>query len=88
MMLGWKFFYIIEGNMNSSYIRACDAIYRSIAMDSIKKKTAISGIRKAADLLRRLENLTDRIISIISQDRLRSGTKTNRLRRTLNPESI
>jgi len=48
----------------------------------------ISGIKKAADLLWCLENLTDRIISIINQDRLRRGAKTNRNRRAVNPESI
>ena len=57
-------------------------------MDSIKKKTAISGIKKVTALLRCLENLTDRMISMIIQDRLRSGTNTNRNRRRVNPESI
>jgi len=57
-------------------------------MDSIKKKTAISGIKKVAVLLRCLENLTERMISVIIQDRLRSGTNTNRNRRKVNPESI
>jgi hypothetical protein len=57
-------------------------------MDSIKKKTAISGIKKVTALLRCLENLTDRMISVIIQDRLRRGTNTNRNRRKVNPESI
>jgi hypothetical protein len=57
-------------------------------MDSIKKKTAISGIKKVAVLLRCLENLTDRMISVIIQDRLRRGTNPNRYRRRVNPESI
>jgi hypothetical protein len=57
-------------------------------MDSIKKKTAISGIKKVTALLWCLENLTDRMISVISQDRLRGGTNTNRKRRRVNPESI
>jgi hypothetical protein len=49
---------------------------------------AISGIRKTTDLLRDLENLTDRIISVVSQARLRRGAKTNKNRRVVNPESI
>ena len=57
-------------------------------MDSIKKKTAISGIKKVTALLWCFENLTDRMNSVISQDRLRNGTNTNRKRRKLNPESI
>jgi len=57
-------------------------------MDSIKKRTAISGIKKVKALLRCLENLTDRMISVIIQDRLRNGTHTNRYRRRVNPESI
>jgi hypothetical protein len=57
-------------------------------MDSIKKKTAISGIKKVAVLLRCLENLTERMISVTIQDRLRSGTNTNRNRRKVNPESM
>ena len=57
-------------------------------MDSIKKRTAISGIKKVKALLRCLENLTDRMISVIIQDRLRNGTNTNRYRRRVNPESI
>jgi hypothetical protein len=57
-------------------------------MDSIKKKTEISGIKKVAVLLRCLENLTERMISVIIQNRLRSGTNTNRNRRKVNPESI
>jgi hypothetical protein len=57
-------------------------------MDSIKKKTAISGIKKVTALLWYFDILTERIISVISQDRLRSGTNTNRNIRTVNPESI
>ena len=57
-------------------------------MDSIKNKTAISGIKKVTALLRCLENLTDRMISVVIQDRLRSGTNTNRNRSRVNPESI
>jgi hypothetical protein len=57
-------------------------------MDSIKKKTAISGITKDIALFRCLRSLTDRMISVISQDRLRRGTNTNRNRRMVNPESI
>ena len=55
-------------------------------MDSIKKRTAISGIKKVKALLRCLENLTDRMISVIIQDRLRSGTNTNRNRSRVNPK--
>jgi len=57
-------------------------------MDSIKKKTAIHGIRKETVLWRCLNSLTDRMISVISQARLRGGTNTNRNRRMVNPESI
>jgi hypothetical protein len=57
-------------------------------MDSIKKKTAIHGIRKETALWRCLNSLTDRMISVISQARLRGGTNTNRNRRMVNPESI
>jgi len=57
-------------------------------MDSIKKKTAINGIKKVTALRRCLENLTDRMTSVIIQDRFRSGTHTNRNRRKVNPESI
>ena len=57
-------------------------------MDSTKKKTAISGIKKFAALIWCLDNLTDRIISVIIQDRLRKGTNKNRKRRRVNPESI
>jgi len=56
-------------------------------MDSIKKKTAINGIKKVTALRRCLENLTDRMTSVIIQDRFRSGTHTNRNRRKVNPES-
>jgi hypothetical protein len=57
-------------------------------MDSRKKRTAISGIKKVKALLRCLENLTDRMISVIIQDRLRNGTNTKRYRSRVNPESI
>jgi hypothetical protein len=57
-------------------------------MDSIKKKTAISGINKVAALIWCLEDLTDRIISVISQDKLRKVANTKRNRRRVNPESI
>ena len=57
-------------------------------MDSTKKKTAISGIKKFAALIWCLDNLTDRMISVISQERLRGGTNRNRKMRRLNPESI
>jgi len=57
-------------------------------MDSMKKKTAISGIKKVTTLLWCLENLTDRIISVISQDRLIRGANANKNRRRVNPESI
>jgi hypothetical protein len=49
---------------------------------------AISGIKTATDPLRGLENLTDRIISVASQARLRRGAKTNKNRRVVNPESM
>lgn len=57
-------------------------------MDSIKKKTAIRGIIKATALFRSLSTLTDSMISVISQDRLRRGTNTNRDRRVVNPASV
>jgi hypothetical protein len=57
-------------------------------MDSIKKKTAISGIRKDIALFRCLSSLTDSMISMISQHRLRRGANTNRNRRMVNPESM
>jgi len=47
-------------------------------MDSIKKQTANSGIKNVSALLWCLENLTDRMISVIIQDRLRGGTKRNK----------
>jgi hypothetical protein len=59
-----------------------------MAIDSTRKKTAISGLKKATALLRCLENFTDRMISIISQDMLRRGVKTKRNSRAVNPESI
>ncbi len=57
-------------------------------MDSIRKQTAIHGIRKVTALFRCLNSLTDRMISVINQDRLSSGTDTNRNRSMVNPESI
>jgi hypothetical protein len=57
-------------------------------MDSIKKKTAMSGIRTDTALFLCLNSLTDSMISVISQDRLRRGTNTNRIRRMVNPASI
>ncbi len=57
-------------------------------MDSIKKKAAISGIRKTTALSRCLNSLTDSMISVISQDRLRRGTNTNRNIRMVSPASI
>ena len=57
-------------------------------MASIKKITATSGIKKFTALLWYLDNLTDRMISLISQARLRGGTNANRKRRMVNPESI
>jgi hypothetical protein len=57
-------------------------------MDSKKKKTAISGNRKDNALFRYLNSLTDNVISMISQARLRRGTKTNRDMRMVNPESV
>ena len=57
-------------------------------MDSIKKKTAISGIRMETAFRWFLNKIADRMISMITQDRFRIGTNTNRKRRTVNPESI
>ena len=57
-------------------------------MDCIKKKTAINGIKIDTALRCCLNNITDLMISMIIQDRLRSGTNTNRKRRRVNPESI
>ena len=57
-------------------------------MDSVKKQTAISGIKMHITLLWCFENLTERINSAIIQDRLSSGTNTNKKSRTVNPESI
>lgn len=83
-----RYLLVLSLQYGASYILACDAIYRSIAIDSKRKKTAISGVKKAAAPLPCLENLTDRIISVMSQVRLRRGAKTNRNKRTVNPESI
>ena len=55
-------------------------------MDSTKKKTTISGNRKDNALFRSLNSLTDSVISMISQARLRKGTNTNRDMRRVNPE--
>ena len=57
-------------------------------MDSTKKKTAIRGIKNFAALIWCLDNLTDRIISVIIQDRLRGGTNKTKNRRRVNPEFI
>ena len=57
-------------------------------MDSAKKKTAISGLKKFAALIWRLENLTDRMTSMIIQARLIGGTNRKRKSRRVNPESI
>jgi hypothetical protein len=57
-------------------------------MDSIKKKTAISGIRKDMALYRFFSSLTDSTISVIAQNRFRRGTNTNKNNRKLNPASI
>jgi hypothetical protein len=57
-------------------------------MDSNKKKTAISGIRMGTAISLCLNSLTDNVISMISQARLRRGTNTNRDRRRVNPESV
>ncbi len=57
-------------------------------MDSTKKKMEISGIKKVAALILCLDDLKDRMISVIIQDRLSKGTKTIRNRRRANPESI
>ena len=56
-------------------------------MDCIKKITAISGSKKFATLIWFRENLTDRMISVIIQAKLRKGTNTNRKTRRVNPES-
>jgi hypothetical protein len=55
-------------------------------MDSTKKKTAISGNRKENALFRCLNSLTDSVISMISQAKLRRGTNTNSEIRRVNPE--
>ena len=57
-------------------------------MDSAKKKMAISGIRKDIFLSRFLNSLTDSVISVISQARLKRGTNINRDRRKVNPPSM
>jgi len=57
-------------------------------MDSAEKKTAISGIRKDIFLSRFLNSLTDSVISVISQAKLKRGTKINRDRRMVNPPSM
>ena len=57
-------------------------------MDSTKKKMEISGIKKVAALILCLDNLKDRMISVIIQDRLSKGTNIIRKRRRANPESI
>ena len=57
-------------------------------MDSAKKKMAISCNRKDNALFRCLNSLTDSVISVISQARLRRGTNINRDRRKVNPPSM
>ena len=55
-------------------------------MDKKKKKTAISGNIKDNALFRCLNSLTDSVISMISQAKLRRGTNTNRDMRIVKPE--
>ena len=57
-------------------------------MDSVKKKTGISGNRKDNALFRCLNSLTDSVTSVINQARLRRGTNTDRDRRKVNPPSM
>ncbi len=57
-------------------------------MDSAEKKTAISGIRKDIFLSRFLNSLTDSVISVINQAKLKRGTNINRDRRMVNPPSM
>ena len=57
-------------------------------MDSNKKKTAISGIRMDTAISLYLNSLTDNVISMISQAKLRRGTNTNRDSRRVNPEPV
>ena len=57
-------------------------------MDSTKKKTAISGIRMGTAISLCLNSLTDNVISMISQAKLRRGTNTKRDRRRVNPETV
>ncbi len=57
-------------------------------MDSTKKKMEMSGIKRVAALILCRDNLKDRTISMIIQDRLSKGTNTIRNRRRANPESI
>ncbi len=45
-------------------------------------------MKKVNALLWRLDNLKDRIISMIHQERFRKGAKINKNKRTVNPESI
>jgi hypothetical protein len=63
-------------------------MYRSIAMDSTKKKTAMDGIKRLSAIVCFLAKLTDRMISMIIQARLSNGTDRNKKRRRVNPESI
>ena len=55
-------------------------------MDSKKKKTAIRGNSKDNALFRCLNSLTDSVISLISQAKLKRGTNINRNMRVVNPE--
>ncbi len=57
-------------------------------MDSIKEKRAIHGMRRETALRWRLNSLTDRMISMMSQERLSGGINTNRYRSRVKPESI
>ena len=57
-------------------------------MDSTKNMRATIGIMKLAALIWCLDSLTDLMISVINQAKLRGGTNKNRKRRRVNPESI
>ena len=57
-------------------------------MDSIRKTTAMLGIRKDIALFPCLDCLIDSVISPMSQDRLRRGTKKNNSTRVVNPSDV
>jgi hypothetical protein len=57
-------------------------------MDSSRKNSAIDGIRNIDTRFLCFDSLIDKAISIINQDRSRSGTSANRVRRRLNPASV